>query len=92
MAKTKAMRSELLNFRVTPEEKKLIEKRARAKKMTLADYVREAVLFDMLMSGMGDAWRFLGRKAYAALREELETRMKEPEGELDAGNVLGGAR
>ena len=50
MARAKAMRSKLLNFRVTPEEKKLIEKRASSKKMTLAEYVREAVFMDMLLS------------------------------------------
>lgn len=81
MAKVKAMRSEMLNFRVTPEEKRLIEKRAKAKEMAVADYVREAVLFDMLLCGMGEAWRLLGRKAYGLLREELETRMKQLEGE-----------
>ena len=92
MAKAKAMRSELLNFRVTPEEKKLIEKRASSKKMAVAEYVREAVIMDMLLSGMGDAWRFLGRKAYAALREELETRMKQPEGEPGTRKVREGVR
>ncbi len=70
-----------MNFKVSPRLKKLIEEHARSKKMQVSEYIREAILFDMIMSGNTDALKFValgvGEKVSGAVRNMIEKLRKE---------------
>lgn len=69
-------RTELMQFKVTPEEKKLIEKVAKKKDFTVSEYVRTAVIMDMVLDGEVGAMKIvvdtIGRKAVQALRKRAD--------------------
>lgn len=69
-------RTELMQFKVTPEERKLIEKSADKQALSVSEYVRAAVLMDMILEGnvgtMKIAVDTIGRKAVQLLRKRAD--------------------
>ncbi len=69
-------RTELMQFKVTVEERKLIEKTAKKQGCTVSEYVRSAVLMDMVLEGEVGAMKIvvdtIGRKAVQALRKRAD--------------------
>jgi uncharacterized protein (DUF1778 family) len=79
-------KSELMQFKVTPEERKLIEKCAQKQDMTVSEYVRGCLLMEMILDGEVAAMKIvastIGRKAVKALQKrarQLEALGEEPE-------------
>lgn len=73
MSKT---RSEVLQFTVTPDERKLIEKCAKHQGATVSEYVRACVIMDMVLEGEVGAMKIvvdsIGRKAVQLLRKRAD--------------------
>ena len=71
-----ASRTELMQFKVTSEERKLIEKTAKKQGCTVSEYVRSAVLMDMILEGEVGAMKIvvntIGRKAVQLLRKRAD--------------------
>jgi hypothetical protein len=69
-------RTELMQFKVTPEERKLIEKVAKRQGMTVSEYVRASVIMDMVLEGEVGAMKIVvdtvGRKAVQLLRKRAD--------------------
>ena len=69
-------RTELMQFKVTPEERKLIEKVAKKQETTVSEYVRAAVIMDMVLEGEVGAMKVvvdsIGRKAVQVLRKRAD--------------------
>lgn len=69
-------RTELMQFKVTPDERKLIEKVAKKQGSTVSEYVRAAVIMDMVLEGEVGAMKVvvdtIGRKAVQALRKRAD--------------------
>lgn len=69
-------RTELMQFKVTTEERKLIEKTAKKQGGTVSDYVRSAVMMDMILEGEVGAMKIvvntIGRKAVQLLRKRAD--------------------
>lgn len=69
-------RTELMQFKVTPEERKLIEKVAKRQGMTVSEYVRASVIMDMVLEGEVGAMKIVvdtvGRKAVQVLRKRAD--------------------
>ncbi|QPD04941.1 MAG: hypothetical protein Nkreftii_002715 [Candidatus Nitrospira kreftii] len=69
-------RTELMQFKVTPDERKLIEKVANKQGCTVSEYVRSAVIMDMVLEGEVDAMKVvvesIGRKAVQVLRKRAD--------------------
>jgi hypothetical protein len=61
----------LINFEVTPAEKRMIERHAKKSGQTVRGYLRGCYLMDMVIAGDGEAVRVLGAEVKAALREKL---------------------
>lgn len=70
------VKSELLQFKVTPEERALIEKCAKKQDMTVSEYVRASLLMEMVLDGEVGALKIVastvGRKAIKALQKRAE--------------------
>lgn len=68
-------KTETLQFKVTEQERKLIEKCATEEGTTVSKYVRGAVLMSMLMDGKAEAIKIVarevGEKAFATVRQKL---------------------
>lgn len=80
-----SLRSELMQFKVETEMRKLIEKCAKKQQMTVSQYVRGCVLMEMILDGevgaMKIAAQTIGRKAVQALQkraDQLAALGKEP--------------
>ena len=73
--KTDEAKTETLQFKVTHQERKLIEKCAQEEETTVSKYVRGAVLMSMVMDGKSEAIKIVakevGEKAVAAVRQKL---------------------
>ena len=69
-------RTELMQFKVTPKEKELIETFAKKQGDTVSEYVRAAVLMDMILEGNVGAMKIavdtIGRKAVQLLRKRAD--------------------
>ena len=69
-------RTELMQFKVTSEERRLIERTANKQGCTVSEYVRSAVLMDMILEGEVGAMKIvvdtIGRKAVQALRKRAD--------------------
>lgn len=69
-------RTELMQFKVTPEERKLIEQVSRKQGSTVSEYVRAAVIMDMILEGNVGAMKIavdaIGRKAVQVLRKRAD--------------------
>lgn len=68
-------RTETLQFKVTEQERKLIERCAAEEGTTVSKYVRGAVLMSMVMDGKAEAIKIVarevGEKAFAVVRQKL---------------------
>ena len=67
-----AKQEELIAFRVSAEERRLIEKVAKREKMEVSDYVRSCVYLDLLFSGDAEAMKLMA----ARIREKVARRLK----------------
>jgi hypothetical protein len=69
-------RTELMQFKVTPDERKLIEKCAKKQGSTVSEYVRAAVIMDMVLEGEVGAMKVvvdsIGRKAVQVLKKRAD--------------------
>lgn len=68
-------KTQTLQFKVTEQERKLIERCAADEGTTVSKYVRGAVLMSMVMDGKAEAIKIVarevGEKAFAAVRQKL---------------------
>lgn len=69
-------RSELMQFKVTPEEKRIIERRAKKEGVTASNYIRGCVLMEMVLDGDFEAMKVVGaevgRKVWQGLRKRAD--------------------
>ena len=69
-------RTELMQFKVTSYEKKVIEDFVRKRGDTVSEYVRSAVIMDMVLEGEVKAMKIvvdtIGRKAVQLLRKRAD--------------------
>jgi hypothetical protein len=69
-------RTELMQFKVTPDERKLIEQCAKKQSLSVSEYVRAAVIMDMILEGNVGAMKIavdtIGRKAVQLLRKRAD--------------------
>ena len=69
-------RTELMQFKVTPKERELIEKCADKQGLSVSEYVRAAVIMDMILEGNVGAMKIavdtIGRKAVQVLRKRAD--------------------
>ena len=74
------MKTQMMQFRVTDEEKDLIEKCAKKARMTVSEYIRACMLMEMVVDGEMQALRIVGRtigmKAMDALSRRLKAKKK----------------
>ena len=82
------VRSELMQFKVTPQERKLIERCAQKEKSTVSDYIRGSLLMEMVLDGEIEALKIIattiGRKAVKAMQKRAE-RFRSIAGEAEPG-------
>ncbi len=68
-------KTETLQFKVTEQERKLIERCAQEEETTVSKYVRGAVLMSMVMDGKAEAIKIVarevGEKAFGVVRQKL---------------------
>lgn len=68
-------KTETLQFKVTEQERRLIEKCAQEERTTVSKYVRGAVLMSLVMDGKAEAIKIVarevGEKTFAAVRQKL---------------------
>ncbi len=68
-------KTETLQFKVTEQERKLIERCASEEGTTVSKYVRGAVLMSMVMDGTAEAIKIVakevGEKAFGVVRQKL---------------------
>ena len=83
-------RSELMQFKVTPEERRIIEKRAKKEGATTSNYIRGCVLMEMVLDGDFEAMKVVGaevgRKVWQGLRkraDQLELMAAEEKGYVE---------
>lgn len=73
--KSDETKTETLQFKVTEQERKLIERCATDEHTTVSKYVRGAVLMSMVMDGKAEAIKIVarevGEKTFAAVRQKL---------------------
>lgn len=69
-------KTELMQFKVTPHEREVIEKRAKKEKMTVSEFVRAALLMEMVLLGDIQALKIvattIGRQAVKALYKRAD--------------------
>lgn len=69
-------RTELMQFKVTPKERALIEKCADKQGLSVSEYVRAAVIMDMILEGDVGAMKIavdtIGRKAVQLLNKRAD--------------------
>lgn len=69
-------RTELMQFKVTPKERELIEKCADKQGLSVSEYVRAAVIMDMILEGNVGAMKIavdtIGRKAVQLLNKRAK--------------------
>lgn len=73
--KTDDAKTETLQFKVTEQERKLIEKCAAAEDTTVSKFVRSSVLMCMVIDGNTEAIKLVakevGEKAFGTIRQKL---------------------
>ena len=77
-------RSELMQFKVTPEERRVIEKRAAKEGYAVSEYVRVCVLMEMCLDGDFEAFRLVGKEVGRKILKGVRKR-------ADRLEALGGA-
>ena len=70
------MKTQMMQFRVSEEEKALIEKCAKKQNLTVAQYIRGSMVMQMLLEGEAAAVKVVGRalgdKAREVFRKYVE--------------------
>lgn len=66
-----------ISFEVSKEEEALIEQRAHQEGVNRSQYLRECFIFEFFMSGDLECYKFLGRRAGAAVKAVLSDKLKE---------------
>lgn len=74
------MKTQMMQFRVDDEEKKLIEKCAKNAGMDVADYIRVSLLMVMVIDGEVQAVKIIGRRIGIKAMDALTRRLKENPG------------
>lgn len=73
--KSDEVKTETLQFKVTEQERMLIERCVKEEGTTVSKYVRGAVLMSMVMDGKADAIKIVarevGEKAFGVVRQKL---------------------
>lgn len=73
--KSEDAKTETLQFKVTEQERKLIERCAQDEGTTVSKYVRGAVLMSMVMDGKAEAIKIVarevGEKTFGVVRQKL---------------------
>lgn len=65
-------RSQVLQVRVTPREKVMVEKHCHRRGEAVSEYLRSAALTCMVMEGSGDGLKVLGEAVRLAVRKRFE--------------------
>lgn len=65
------LRSEMIRALVTVREREMVEAHAKRRKMSVAEYARLALLFDMMMDGNYDAFKHVGAEVVGKMRVRL---------------------
>jgi len=70
------MKTQMMQFRVTNEEKALIEKCAEKARMTVSEYIRACMLMEMVVDGEMKALKIIGRTIGMKAMDALSRRLK----------------
>lgn len=70
------MKTQMMQFRVTDEEKELIEKCAKNASMTATEYIRASMLMQMVIDGEMKALKIIGRTLGMKAMDALSRRLK----------------
>ena len=70
------MKTQMMQFRVTDEEKDLIEKCAENSDMTVSEYIRASMLMQMVVDGEVRALKIVGRTIGMKAMDALSRRLK----------------
>ena len=70
------MKTQMMQFRVTDEEKDLIEKCAKKSRMTVSEYIRASMLMEMVVDGEMNALKIIGRTIGMKAMDALSRRLK----------------
>lgn len=73
-------RTEVMNFRVTPKEREIIERHAEKEGCTVAKYLRFAVLMDMSLSGNTEAMKIVFSAVSEGVKESVRSKLLKFEG------------
>lgn len=73
MAKAKR---HLVAFEVSKEEEALLDQRAKQEGVNRSQYLRECFILEFFMSGDLECYKYLGRKAGAAVKGVLADKVK----------------
>jgi hypothetical protein len=76
------MENIFVTIRITPEEKKLIAKHARAEGKSITGYLRACYLADMVMGGDLAAVKIVGRELGKVARQKFFENMVPPDNVL----------
>lgn len=76
------MENIFVTIRISPAEKKLIEKHARAEKKSITRYLRGCYLADMVMGGDVAAAKIVGRELGRVARQKFFAYLVPPENVL----------
>jgi uncharacterized protein (DUF1778 family) len=70
------MKTQMMQFRVTDEEKELIERCAKSASMTATEYIRASMLMQMVIDGEMKALKIIGRTLGMKAMDALSRRLK----------------
>lgn len=68
-------KTEVMNFRVTPKEREIIEKHAETEGFTVAQYLRATVLMDMAVSGNVEAMKIVFSVVSEGVKEAVKIKL-----------------
>lgn len=72
-ATDKIERTEMVAFRVSPQEKEIIEKLAKRQKMNVSQYVLATLIMDMFISGDPEATKYAVSSLGVGFRSSLRS-------------------
>lgn len=70
-------RRNFVSFEISVEEEKAIDLRAKQEGVNRSQYIREAIYFEMFLSGDFEIYKFLGKQAGVIMREVLAGKFAE---------------
>jgi len=70
------MKTQMMQFRVTDEEKALIETCAKKAKMTVSEYIQASMLMEMVIDGELKVFKIIGRTIRMKAIDALNRRLK----------------